>query len=147
MYIFYFFFTTFTLVCLCVRVRVCAQEQGYTVYCPVHVLAVHPNRLLCCLPIVLAPHTLVCWNNANNYPPLYPLWKEWKSSLSDTSTRAHSPVCQTAWQKPYNHPITWWIFTYTADPVKVNAIFIQLLLCLSDHDVSMPLHLNLEVCN
>lgn len=44
--------------------------------------------------------------------------------LSPRSTHAHSPVCQTAWQKPYNYPITWWIFTYTADPLKVNASFI-----------------------
>lgn len=56
----------------------------------VHVLAVHPDRPLCCSPIVSPPRTLVPWNNANPPPStIVAAVKGMKErSLSD-ATRKH----------------------------------------------------------
>lgn len=77
----------------------------------VHVLAVHPDRPLCRSPIVSPPRTLVPWNNANNHhhPPLHHCSRCERNERALSLrryTQTHSPVCQTAWQKPYNYPIT-----------------------------------------
>ena len=127
-------------VCVCVCACVCV-----CVTLCVHVLAVHPAD--CCVARPLC-RLLAHWF-AGLMPttaPIVPTLKRMKE-LSHTHTHTHTHTFTCLSNPPYNYPITWWIFTYTADPVKVNAVFIQLLLCLTDLNVSTPLHLNLEVCN
>lgn len=101
--------------CMC-RGRLCTYfscpHGGVAPYIAsrVHVLAVHPDRPLCCSPIVSPPRTLVPWNNANNHhPPLHHCSRCERNERALSLrryTQTHSPVCQTAWQKPYNYPIT-----------------------------------------
>lgn len=100
-------------------------------------------RMLSCLPIVFAPHTLVHWNNANSYPYCTHSKKENERVLWHRRTHARSPVCQT--QGKHNDFITWRIFAHITNTLNVD--FFQLLLCFTDLRLSVLLHLNLEVYN
>lgn len=80
---FLFLWHAFTPFCWCVHV--CLHVHG---------LAVQHHRAACSLCWVLThwragnmPTTAP--QNPNPPPPLYPLWKEWKTCLADTHTRTH----------------------------------------------------------
>lgn len=96
----------------------------------------------CCAACPLCwPVTLVRWNNANNYPYCTHSEKN-ERALSQTHTHTRTFTClsnclaKAAIQLPYKMM-----------NIYVHCFSCQLLLCISDMNVSTPLHLNLKVCN